>query len=110
MRLCQDAVADISTQQKQFISVTKGLVSSTASGATLFFFYWRENESKRASLDVMHSFPIHKSLELKSSAVVICGYQYDALQLFFVIVLPYIIYCLHASVLIFELIFVVAVH
>ena len=62
MRLCQDAVADISTRQKQFISVTKGVASSTASGTTLFFFYWRENESKRASLDVMHSFPIHKSL------------------------------------------------
>ena len=30
--------------------------------------------SKRASLDVMHSFPIHKSLELKYNAVVICGY------------------------------------
>ena len=70
-----DPVADISTRQKQFISVTKGVASSTASGSTLFFsIYWRENESKRASLDVMHSFPIHKSLELKSNAVVICGY------------------------------------
>ena len=41
------------------------------------FFYWRENESKHASLDVMHSFPIHKSLELKSNAVVSCGCSVD---------------------------------